>query len=95
MSPVIDEALNDLEKKIENENEISHSLTEEERKILKSCDLLELFLWTEDQMAMGNFHVQGINENCLDIIFGNDDIHEKVKEFVEDYFWMRTDENLQ
>lgn len=59
-------------------------LSPEEQNILKACDALELFLWCDEQLQMGNMH----SRECARNIYGYlkaDWVPDKVTGFLEEY----------
>lgn len=70
-------------------------LTDEEVSWAKAVDCLELLLWSEDQLALGNRHVVNVHSGLM-LWF----LHEARKlppvviEFVNNYTWSRTNEQL-
>lgn len=41
------------------------TLTEEEHRILRSCDILELYIWSLEQLAQGNSYAAEVTDNIL------------------------------
>lgn len=67
------------------------SVTSEELKWLKALDKLELFLWCEDQVALGNRHVEFMHK-WLDNYFAAE-AHAmplEVSKFYRSFCWRRT-----
>lgn len=70
-------------------------LTPEEYCWLKALDVLELFLWTQDQKAFGNEHVNAcLNETIAWFRKNHDRIPEQVSLFYKNYIWFRHDNEL-
>ncbi len=67
------------------------NLSFEDLKWLKACDMLEFWLWSTDQLALGN---QNANEGKSNAEFWFDthkgDVPEMVREFMSHYEWHRT-----
>ena len=65
MSPAIADELQRVEDQVEERFGLHTYLTLEELRWLKACDLMELYLWTIDQLAMGNNFAAMIHNNIL------------------------------
>lgn len=70
-------------------------LTDEEAHWAKAVDLLELYLWSQDQMAFGNQHIT----QCFDKLrkwfaINMDKLPRQVAAFLDTHIWMRTNEQL-
>lgn len=67
------------------------SLSTEDRKWLKACDMLEFWLWSIDQEALGN---QNANEGRTNAIYWfnahRDDVPNIIQDFMTHYNWCRT-----
>jgi len=81
-------ALNKAESKWISEhptfNEAMFNLTDHEFLWLKAADTLELMLWSDDQIAMGNTHFQMIRNKCS-LWLGNDVTPKEIKDFINMY----------
>lgn len=76
--------------------EIFHNLTLEEEQWLNGVDLLELFMWTQEQVAMGNGSVNGMNDQIEKIFNARwDTIPTEVRNFYQEFEWSRTDECVE
>lgn len=64
-------------------------LTDDERLWVNALDKLELFLWTKDQLAMGNLGVQGISDSLAEW-FEKEPIPQPIVDFLMNYQWVRT-----
>ena len=68
MSPGIKSALDIAEQIVEDNFRIGNTLTFDERWWLKAADLLELFLWSHEQIFMGNRNAKNILDNIGDYV---------------------------
>ena len=65
-SPKIDDAIDDIERKINDHLKIpNEDLTEEQLQIFKFCDMFEFMLYAKDEMMMGNMKVRSVFHNAL------------------------------
>ena len=70
-------------------------LEEEEARWLKAVDLLDLYLWTLDQQALGNQHVKVVTENILKYVDDHaDDLPEEVLEVYDNFQWDRSADDI-
>ena len=89
---VVDE-LKRFENSIESSLEINFDLSAEDRKWLKACDMLEFWLWSIDQIALGN---QNANEGRSNaerwfVTHGDEnEVPETILDFKDHYRWRRT-----
>lgn len=87
---VVDE-LKRFENAIESSLEINFDLSTEDLKWLKVCDMLEFWLWSVDQIALGN---QNANEGRKNAVYWfnthSDDVPDIVQDFMVHYKWLRT-----
>lgn len=66
------------------------NLTDEDRLWLKSIDLIEFYLWTLDQEAMGNRNVENSKRNVLlAMLHLRDEMPLPCKELVSSFNWRR------
>jgi 5'-deoxynucleotidase YfbR-like HD superfamily hydrolase len=84
-------ALDAVETEINERFGFQYKLNPQERNWLKALDLLELFLFCEDELAMGNQHVQQVRNNCFAILSKNTEVPIEVRRFVTSYKWKRED----
>ena len=64
-------------------------LTNEERRWLKGVDRVELWLWCQDQMALGNKNAGNWSDG-LERTFQVDGLLPELKQLVDTYRWRRT-----
>lgn len=65
-SPLLETALRDIENSFKQAYGLNLSLTEHERQVLKLADYLELCLWCNDQMRLGNNDVLDIKARVVE-----------------------------
>lgn len=83
----------DVARKMGMEAVLGRGLKDDEKQWLTAVDVLELWLWCEDEMAMGNKHVQRCHTNCSEWFTLNmEKLPPAVKNFVINYKWTRTSE---
>ena len=63
--PELAEVLSQAERKVEEELNIQFALTEREKIILKMCDMLELVLYSAEQLKMGNLYYEEVLSNGI------------------------------
>ena len=68
MEPELGELYENLEKRILDKLELFNELTPYELKWLKAVDTLELWLWTREEIALGNSTVRGMEEVCFSLL---------------------------
>lgn len=78
-----------LEIKINRKLGIDILLTGDEEDWLHAVDLLELFIWSKEQLFMGNNQVREMSERILEI-FEDMDIPEEIEVILEDFEFKRT-----
>lgn len=81
--------LNMAELRIEKTLGLDIELDEDEKLWLKSCDVIELFLWAKDQVAMGNLNANVVLGN-LASYFSRNAVPLPLKHFLETHTWTRT-----
>ena len=92
-SDILIGGINKLENTIELGLGIDHvlNLPSEELKWLKACDMLEFWLWSVDQIALGN---QNANESKLNAEYWfsthKDTVPNIILDFIVHYRWHRT-----
>lgn len=59
-----------------------------DRMWLRAVDVLELYLWVQDQLAFGNRHVENVEASVVDW-FAKNEIPEEVRTFLRDFRWRR------
>lgn len=92
--PGLKEALDGAEEHVAQRFGLDLELNEEDHAWLKAVDILELYMWTLDQEALGNRHVASIERNCLRWFDENARyLPGPVVEFLQEYRWSRTDES--
>tara|TARA_R110002167_G_C12707228_1_gene655142 strand:- start:35327 stop:35824 length:498 start_codon:yes stop_codon:yes gene_type:complete len=71
------------------------NLTDPEARWLKAVDCLELWLWGQEQLALGNRNAQKVIDN-IDRYFSltKTPMPVPVVEFMADYHWHRTDDEI-
>lgn len=91
MSPAIAVELQNVEDRVEERFGLHTYLTMEEKRWLKACDLMELYLWTIDQLAMGNGFATMIHENIMNNGFHPDRVQKTLPPelyiFFAEYIW--------
>lgn len=65
-------AMRAVEVRINHELNIEPNLTDSEQRWLKGLDLLELFLFCQDELRVGNTNVREVANTCHDILFRED-----------------------
>lgn len=80
-----------LENSIESSLGINFDLSAEDLKWLKACDMLEFWLWSMDQRALGNQNAKEGRTNA-ESWFDNheDEVPGIVQDFIIRYKWCRT-----
>lgn len=68
-------------------------LTHDELMWVKALDKLELFLWSKDQLAMGNMAVQFMADALFERLTKTS-IPQPIVDLVMDYQWVRTSNNF-
>ncbi len=92
-SPAMGDMHAALERVLSRQLGLQFSLTKDEERWLKGCDLLEFYLWCCDQEALGNRNVVNVKDNVLRYMAENaDDIPLMVVRFISGYAWQRTPE---
>lgn len=80
-----------LEDSIESSLGIKFDLPAEDRKWLKACDMLEFWLWSMDQQALGNVNANEGKANAEHwFTTHGDDVPNTVQDFMVHYNWRRT-----
>lgn len=87
--PPLGEELKKAEEVVDKALGIGIELSEFERGWLKALDILELLMFCEDQLALGNRNVELTAKNCR-IILDADWVPNRVREFAMCYEWERT-----
>lgn len=85
------------EQRVRDEVGLFHDigLTEEEQQWAKAVDMLELWMWCHDQLAMGNTMITTIIENCKAwFVRAKENIPVPVWEFYCQYRWRRESDFL-
>lgn len=81
-----------LEEKIKNHFDWNFTLTPEELEWLLALDRLEFYMWTQDQLLLGNRNVEGISQACRTGLMV--DSPEPIKEYVTWVTNYRTSDNI-
>lgn len=69
--PEIESVLKKVEQQIEKKLELfAEELTEEEQRWLKAIDILEFYIWTVEQVSLGNDSMKGKKNKVIDFING-------------------------
>lgn len=93
-APEIGKALHDLERRcLERVGFGGQRLCPEDERWLKAVDALDLYLWSHDQVAMGNQNARAIILN-LEGHFESANLPEPVRTFLTNYTWFRTSDQL-
>jgi hypothetical protein len=92
--PVLDQMYTIVGDKINKvEGWCQKTLTEEEVKWVRAVDYVELLMWSDDQLALGNKHVRQLHDNVIDWLYqSRENIPEPVWVFLSQYRWRRTPE---
>ena len=70
-----------------------NDLTEEETQWLNGADLLELWLWVQDQLQMGNKILKDMDKKILDAFASRiDKIPKEIQDFITNFKWQRLPE---
>jgi len=80
------DALEKAEHKIAKKLDIDFDLEWEEVLWLKGLDILELFLFCEDEVRLGNLHLVEVRRRCMEFL-GNNSIPDEILGFMETYDW--------
>lgn len=90
------EVLDNLEQKILDtlgEGELFTNLTFQESYWLTAVDLLELWMWGQDQAAMGNYAANKLMYRVFELIKSKwERIPKEVQDFITEFKWERTGE---
>ena len=88
---VTKDELKRLENSIDSSLEINLYLSVEDLKWLKACDMLEFWLWSIDQNALGNLNADEGHANA-EYWFNThkDEVPDIVQDFMTHYQWDRT-----
>jgi hypothetical protein len=80
-----------FESSIESSLGINFDLSAEDLKWLKACDMLEFWLWSMDQQALGNCNANEGRSNAEYWFNTNgDNVPNTVQNFMTHYKWYRT-----
>lgn len=83
-------ALTELEETLERHWDIKQPLTKTEGLWLHWCDLMEFYMWTEEQLALGNRNVSSAQGRVLERLDAfRDEWPEPCRQFMKDYRWER------
>ncbi len=91
ISPAIGQILQKVEEEIQHLLGVSFELTERDRDWLKALDLVELFYFCCEEMAMGNSHVKSIIETCWELL-NEDWVPSAVHDWIDEGWEGRTDD---
>lgn len=87
--------LHEIESKCINYLGFHIVLSKEEARWAKAVDLLELFFWANEQLALGNMNAQRMIANILHYVADNlDSIPEEVQHVYDTYHWERTSDRF-
>lgn len=78
-SPELTAALDNLEEQVNNFFGFKFKLIEKERRWLKALDLLELYLYCLDEIAMGNRHILQVRDECYKILSKHKEVPREVR----------------
>jgi 5'-deoxynucleotidase YfbR-like HD superfamily hydrolase len=88
--PPLRESAKVLEKRINHFLGIDLELSEEDALWLSALDRIEFWMWTHDQLAMGNQHVKKAHEAIFTWLAQNiDDLPKPLPTFVGNFDWDR------
>lgn len=95
-SPLLKRVLDNLEQKVLEKiglGELFKNLTTQEKLWLNAVDLLELFLWANEQVKLGNTFAQDIISRVVELFQSRgDDVPKEVQNFLFDFEWKNTPE---
>lgn len=91
MNPQLGKELLKAEQWVEQALGIPELVDAGERKWVKALDLLELLMFCEDQLALGNRNVTLTGRNCRVLLQGHW-VPQVVREFAAAYTWSRTED---
>lgn len=84
-NPALKKAMMDAEFEFIAEHPALHesyeSLSVEEQSWLRAIDVLELYLWADDQLTIGNTHFQLVKTRTLNWLMNDADTPQPVREF--------------
>ena len=86
--------MTDLEEVCIQRLDLSTTLTTTESEWLKAVDALELYLWSHDQIALGNGNAQAVIIN-LEQHFALAILPRPIRTFLDDYQWTRTSDLIK
>jgi len=89
--PALAPVLHEAESRVEGVLGITPDLMPEEKLWLKALDMLELVLFAEDELALGNRHMEQTLKNARSVLNG-DWVPALVREFARLYTWSRTND---
>lgn len=88
--PKLSDMVDDIEEECLAEIGLTFDLTDEERVWLRAIDKIELWLWTHDQLAMGNLNADWIQRTLYGLFMrGEIQMPEECLEFVREFRWDR------
>lgn len=87
--PSLDQVLSAVESVVINENNWDVELTEEEKKILKYADMIELVMFAKDELSLGNSNMRVIFDRGVRYLedmprLVNDEIRDRIQKMVND-----------
>lgn len=92
--PGMVEHIHQLEDKINRCMDWGELLTDEETTWLHTIDRLEFLLWADDQVQMGNRHLEDVLERCWNWFEGYKTASDPIAVFLQEYKWQRTPDSF-
>jgi 5'-deoxynucleotidase YfbR-like HD superfamily hydrolase len=89
INPQLGKELHKAELEVELALGLDLRVLPEDQKWVKALDILELFMYCHDQIAMGNMNLHPTLHNCT-IILKGEWVPEVVRDFAASYRWERT-----
>jgi len=90
-SNILKAEIKKFENTIDGDLGINFNLSPEDIKWLKACDMLEFWLWSKDQQALGNCNADEGKSNAEHWFNTHeDDVPETIWDFMAHYHWRRT-----
>lgn len=86
-------ACKDAEERIQKKWGLEVYLSEKDKRWLKALDLLEFYLWCQDQIHMGNGNVDYKSSMTKDLL-QKQSIPEEIRSFVDVFEWSRGPDQL-
>lgn len=82
-SPDIDKAFDKMEAEISKRLGLDVRFQADERNWLKGLDLFELYLYCQDEIAMGNQHIVQVRDECWSILTRHQEVPREIREWMQ------------